>query len=218
VYGAMTNVNYTLSLLGTYELLHKKGVDFDVVFVKYGSIISRNRSLIVKTFLETDATDLFFIDADEGFPPEKALALLERPEDIVGGVYPNKTNWEGDFPVLPKLDRRKKFIWSKDKKLIEVKRLATGFMRIKRRVLKKMVKAYPDLKWVEYWIFARKINELYDFFRHVGSDGKWTGEDYGFCDRWRAIGGKMWVYPDIDFVHSGMKEWTGNYSKYLVKD
>lgn len=35
----------------------------------------------------------------------------------------------------------------------------------------------------------------------MGVQGKktFTTEDYAFCQRWRDIGGQLWVDPDIDF-------------------
>ena len=81
-----------------------------------------------------------------------------------------------------------------------------------------MEKAYPELKYGATVVNTLNtgVNEAYDFF-NMGSLGssKWTTEDYAFCDRWREIGGQLWVYPDIEFTHTGNKSFTGNFHKYL---
>jgi hypothetical protein len=216
-FGANVNVKCVVSLLATQDLMLAQNIEYDMIVVSYGAIISKNRSLLIEAFLKTDATDLFFIDSDVGFPPEALLKILERPEDLVAGVYPNKTEWQDDYPLRLMLDKKGTVVCSEDGKLVEAVRLPTGFMRIKRSVVEAMINAYPELKWIEKWRFSKQEHVLYDLFRHVDPDGRWTGEDYAFCDRWRALGGRMWVYPDIDFVHTGIKEWKGNYAQYLMK-
>lgn len=204
-----------ISIIATTEILITQKIKYDICVISYGPIISKNRSLLVEAFMKSNATDLFFIDSDVGFPPDKFFYVLKRPEELVGGTYPNKTENENDYPLHLVLDDKGKVMCSEDGKLLEAKRLPTGFMRIKRSVIEKMIEAYPKLKWEETWRSNKTHHVLYDFFRHSDPVGKWTGEDYGFCDRWKAIGGQLWLYPDIDFIHIGLKEYVGNYARTL---
>ena len=89
--------------------------------------------------------------------------------------------------------------------LIETDGVPGGFMRLKRSVIEKMISAYPEQK-ANY-----KGLDLYLLFENIIlSDGTPLGEDYAFCERWRRIGGKIFIYPDMGFVHEGVSEWRGN--------
>lgn len=215
-YEGVIKVPFAVSLIGVQELLITQGIEYDIIFCAQGAIISKNRSLLIEDFMAGDGTDFMFLDFDIGFPPSALLELLKRPEEIVGGVYPNKIQVDDDYPVTLEADSENRAIASSDGVLLKAKRLPTGFMRIKRSAIEKMIEAYPQLKWTEHWRHQGQIHELYDLFRHVDMDGKWTGEDFGFCDRWRAIGGELWAYPNINFIHAGYKEWKGNYAKSLM--
>ena len=45
--------------------------------------------------------------------------------------------------------------------------------------------------------------------------GKFWGEDMDFCNRWRAIGGRIWLDTNIKFQHAGRKTWEANYLDFL---
>lgn len=48
-------------------------------------------------------------------------------------------------------------------------------------------------------------------FLEVIRDGELTGEDYSFCDRWRDLGGKVWLYlgPGSPVDHIGTHRYRG---------
>ncbi len=157
---------------------------------------------------DTDATDLFFIDADVAFDADAVLRILERDEEIVAGIYPLKRD-EGDFPVKIKTEDG---VPIGQNGLIEAELIPTGFMRIKRVVFDIMEKKYPELKYT-----LNNVSEAYDFFNMGIEEGtKWTTEDYAFCNKWSKIGGQLWVAPDINFTHVGRKKYMGNYHNYLL--
>jgi hypothetical protein len=164
--------------------------------------------------MDTDATDLFFIDSDIGFDPMGVINLLERQEYIVAGLYPLKKD-DIAFPVKVKMIDGVPI--GRDG-LVEAERVPGGFMRIKRYVIEEMQRSYPELKYegsvIEISDTARR--DGYDFFNMGTSEGnQWTTEDYAFCDRWTKIGGQLWVYPDITFEHIGKKCFKANYHESL---
>ena len=83
--------------------------------------------------------------------------------------------------------------------------------------LRKIIDKRPDLKYVndvDGYMSAHQDN-FYDFFQ-VGvnpSSKKYESEDYGFCQLWRSLGGKIHVVPDIKLVHTGRSHYPGDVIK-----
>jgi hypothetical protein len=211
------NSECVLSLLAAQHLLNVKGIGCEVKIINGCAYLPVARNTLVAMFMkDVDATDLFFIDADVGFDASAVVKLLEREEQIVAGIYPLKKDERG-YPVQVK--REDGVPLGRDG-LIEAEFLPTGFMRIKREVFEIMEKEYPELKYESNIVDIENsgVDEVYDFF-NMGAIGssKWTTEDFAFCQRWRDIGGLLWVYPNIDFTHTGNKAFKGNYYNYLSK-
>lgn len=212
-----------LSLIATLRILWEKKIESDVFILSNCTYLPVARSTLVSMFMETDATDLFFIDADVGFDPNGVIKLLEFSEEIVAGIYPLK-RYMLSFPVQIKTKDDipvGKVLPGKEEFLIEADYLPTGFMRIKRTVFEQMQESYPELEYDSSFVDVSETAQKggYDFFNMgVPVEGKkWTTEDYAFCERWRKIGGKLWVYPNLDFEHVGKKSFKGNYQQFLPK-
>lgn len=207
-------VEYQMSWMATQSLLTRSGIDH--VWRSQGGdpYLDKVRNRLASEALTRfpEATDIFFIDDDEGWPAEKVLEFINRPEDVLVGVYPKKKD-ETEFPCQLLLDEKGDFI-ERDG-LYEVALGPTGFMRIKRHVLEKMAAGsliYPDPdaqgNLVDIWnIFQTGVTpDPKDPKR-----GIWWGEDYFFCARWRQMGGTVWCDPNVLFTHRGQKVWAANF-------
>src|ERR1700761_4079178 len=95
-FGGQVTSLYTLSLLALQRACAEIGVGLSFRLIAGDSLITRARNLAVQQFLASpEATHLLFIDADIGFSPEQALALLAADKEICGAVYPLKRlDWE----------------------------------------------------------------------------------------------------------------------------
>lgn len=177
----------------------------------YNAMIAHIRNVIVAKFLEDKAaTDLLFVDWDVTWPANLLPQLLMRPVDVVSAIYPKRQD-ETDFFFKP-VPGRKKLIPNKTTGLLEVGGVPAGFLRLSRRCLERMVKEYKDLAFACSEAPGGVAWGLFDQL-HEGKIK--TGEDYSFCERWRRIGGKVWVYPDALMTHTGMKTWEGNFADYM---
>jgi hypothetical protein len=210
------------SLVATYRILNQAGIAYEEFFVENCPYLPTARNTLAAMFLnDPEATDLFFIDSDVGFDPVGVVKILERPEEVVAGIYPLKRDLVG-YPVEVQMQDRIPI--GRDIGgigLISANFLPAGFMRIKRQVFEKLKAAYPQLEYagsvVE--VLGANVKEAWDFF-HMGIDPerqRWTTEDYAFCQRCRDIGIQLWVYPDINFQHIGSKAYQGNYHEYLLR-
>ena len=93
--------------------------------------------------------------------------------------------------------------------LIAAAHVGCGFMRIRRDCLAALIGAYPGLRYVER-AQPEGSRGLVALFDTSLADGAFWGEDYTFCDRWRAIGGRVWVDPEIRLKHIGVQEYEGS--------
>jgi hypothetical protein len=197
------------SLMKAMKELINNNVISDFIFEVGLPYVSMARNNLIRKFMESDATDFVFIDADLGFPPEAFKGLIAAAEDVVAGVYPKKQPDEM-YPVILKLDE-KGFVINENGALL-ASGLPTGFMKIKRNVIEKMVEAYPELAYTD----ALSGKTTYNLFGTFVKNGRWYGDDYGFCQLWEDIGGKCHVIPDITFIHCGQRNFEGNFNEYLL--
>ena len=78
-------------------------------------------------------------------------------------------------------------------------------MLIKREVLEDMIKKYPELEIFNLPILMaaeekKKFYNLFDTF-HDPSTKRYFGEDFGFCQRWTDMGGKVHIYI-MDYINT----------------
>ena len=87
-------------------------------------------------------------------------------------------------------------------------------MLIKRRVLERMITAYPETKFEVAHTYPRVTKQspkpicavrLHD---RKGSN-IYLSEDFAFCQRWRALGGKIWLDTQSRLTHTGVYAYEG---------
>ena len=173
------------------------------------------RNMLVKQFMESDGTDMVFLDGDVNWMPGSVLKLLQWDRDIVAGIYPYKGEPEA-YPVVHVLDADRRPVVDPVTGLIEANAVPTGFMRIRRNVFEAMKEKYPELQVTDNRDPEKPVTyHCYFDTKQVGET--WYGEDIYFCKLWRKIGGRIWVQPDLTFWHHGPKAWKGNWHDYLRK-
>lgn len=196
------------SLLNDIVALVSRGDTFTFIDDVGSAIISDCRGVIATNFYETDSDCLVFVDDDVTWEAGALLKLIDHPVDLVGGVYPYRADPES-YPVKY-LDRPE--LWADPETgLLEVAGIPTGFMKISRNCMNKMVEAYPQ----QYIHRSAKNGLFYDLFGQLTIDDKKFGEDYSFCMRWQDIGGKVWCDPEIKMGHIGLKVFEGHLGNWL---
>jgi hypothetical protein len=169
------------------------------------ALIGDARAEIVAKFLASKCTHLMFIDWDVCWQAGSILKLLNHDYDLCGGIYPNRqdpiafTLPPGSEAELP-VDQRTG--------CLEVNGLHGGFMLIKRETLETMVGHHQSLN------FERKGRMLCGLFESYWRGTSKLGEDYAFCQRWRDLGGKVWLDPNIQMGHVGTKVFAGQFGEW----
>lgn len=207
-YTGVVHMGTMRSLINDTIELVKRGDRFTLVDDIGNALIADSRGVIATRFWESDCDELIFIDSDVSWQAGALLKLVDAPVDLVAGVYPARRD-PISYP-LHYLD--KKELWADpETMLLEVKSVATGFMKISRNCIERMIAEYPD----RHFYTAERDKQFYPLFDHIFEDGYKWGEDYSFCIRWRKIGGQVWVDPEIEMGHVGYKIFQGNLGNYL---
>lgn len=198
---------YIGSLVGSLHVLAEAGMVADYFSVSENCHVDDGRNEILRSFMRTGCTDLLFIDNDVGWEPENIVKILRYDRDVVAGVYPKKTP-DGVIEEYPVRMEPGKEIWAEGDGLVEVVGAPTGFMRIRRGVVEKLIEANKHRQYFGQHCKDGDPPYTIIFERTLESGHRHSG-DYAFCNKWREMGGKIYVDPEMRFVHEGNKEWSG---------
>ena len=197
------DVWYANSLVNTVKLSGKYNTEIYPVYMSYDSLVQRARNDLVRLALEDNFDALIFIDSDEEWDPEWVFSLLARKEDVIGAPVIKKTDREIAFNVKALKDN----LQIKPNGLLEVECVGTGFMKLTRVALQKVWDISP-----EYSNEGRKCRMVFDVKL---IDGELFSEDNVFCQKWRELGGKVWIDPAKTCNHIGVKKYQGSFLALL---
>jgi hypothetical protein len=213
-YDFKVSLKLAVSLARFTQVAGQHGINVHIGSICGCSVVSRARNLLVKDMLETNATDLLFIDSDINFEPEHIFRLMAWGADpkkgIVAGVPRTRSENKVYIADLDYDDNGE--LTMNGMGLVRGKRVATAFMLIRREVFEQMMEANPD--WTYYDKRTdRMIPCLFDF--KLTEEG-YMGEDFLFCDRARELGFEVWIDPTITLGHMGIQEYTGNFGNDVL--
>jgi len=236
-FGGVVSQNYMLSVVRLMSYAKSAGFDVCVSVVGYDALISRARSSLLAAFLDNPAaTHLLFVDADISFEPQQVERPLKFDKDFTGALYPLKSiDWDlipqrcvergetlrqaglsyvGTFCPEPECKREGDFataIYA-----------GGGFQLIRRSAIERMIAAYPETHFTHVQSFpmsgarreAVRSSNLFALFDCIidPQTGAYLSEDYSFCQRWRKIGGEIWLDAASKLTHSGPYEFVGDHS------
>jgi hypothetical protein len=235
------SMHYCQAVLKFQQACMRKNMIVSFTLLK-SSLVTQGRNLCVAEFLnhEDKYTHLLFIDSDIDFNSNTIFKMLDFDKDIISVPYPMKTmSWdkiwrrlntkEGainnaselaragfTFPVKVK-DPNSITV---EKGLAELTHAPTGCMLIKRNVIEKMIEAYPHLEIFQPTNIngkEEKKDNMYNLFDtlHDPKTKRYFGEDFGFCQRWADIGGKVYGYIDDPISHVGEYSYKGRFKDDL---
>ena len=200
------DARYVSALLQSADALRAQRIHYEIGFELGNSLIADARNQLASRFLRSGCTDLVFIDSDLAWQPADLLRLLAWPVPLVAGVYQRKSA-KLDFAVKfgPRIVPRGE--------LITAERVGTGFLRLRRDCLEKLAHAHPEWKLIDPKDPGN--HRLHALFDTSIEDGQFIGEDFTFCNRWRAIGGEVLVDPKIRLAHYGLHAYDEPLTNHL---
>lgn len=218
VYDGRMNVMASFNLINLCSLAERYGFTIDLAHVSFCSILPKARNTIVKRFLDSNCTDLLFLDSDVTFTHEDIVRLLAvaTDKDVVGGIYPRR---KADKNLIANvLFDENGNVFTDENGLIEAECIPTGFMLIRRHVFEKLIANHPE--WDYYDEEGQedgkhvKHSAVFDFSIQ---DKLYYGEDYTFCKRVRADGMTVFIDPTLEIGHFGTIELKSDVMENLIK-
>ncbi len=173
--------------------------------------ISKARAEMLRKALDAGADVIVFIDYDVSWGHGDLLKLIETEGDVVAGLYRFKKDEEHYMGTLDCDPAGFPTVRASDGALRGIL-VPAGFLKVTPTAIDRLMGAHPDL------CFGPRYRPLFDLFNHGAHEGLWWGEDYAFCRRWRALGGDIWIVPDLDLTHHAPgKAYPGNYHEFLLR-
>lgn len=230
--------DYLRAVVGLTGAAERAGVGCTFAWLSNNPVIDRARNVLAATFLQSDATHLLFVDGDIGFAAEDVIGLLKRMKAddslaVIGAPCPKRAvNWNlvaaaaarglaQDNPAslerfaglftLDLVDPAGEFRLDQP---IELTRLGTGLMLIRRDVIETLAERHPELRYApdaldrESGISGEHLTAL--FQPMIDPDtGHLLSDDYAFCRRVRLAGFRIWLAPWMRTTHTGPARFGG---------
>ena len=206
-----------------------EGFDLSHAMLGHDALITRCRNTLLGAFMESTASHLLFVDADIEFAPAAVVRLLRATRDVVAGMYPIKSlNWsraalnrqahgeDGEAACLmyvgkpcepAERETEAGFVTA----LVCRHRLHDGHPRRgcpdDRGLPANPLPGHPRLAAARRSRARapRPVRHMID-----PRTGAILSEDFAFCHRWRAIGGRIWLDTQCCLTHVGGFEFHGN--------
>lgn len=210
-YDHKVGVKMAVSLMRLAQNVLEYGITLQVSSICGCSVVTRARNLIAYEFLNSDCDHLLFIDSDMTFDPESVIRLLAWNQDkpIVAGAY--EARKDGKVYILT-LDDEGGNIIMDPMGLVKAKRVATGFMMVRRDVFERLAELHPE------WLHkdTNSENRMYSFFDFKCTPEGYIGEDFLFCERAIDAGFSCWIDPTIKLGHMGVHEFTSHFGNDVL--
>lgn len=230
--------DYLRSIIGLVGAAERAGLGCRFAWLSNNPLIDRARNALVAAFLQSEARYLVFVDGDIGFDPDQLIGLIARMEAdpalaVVGAPCPKRRiNWNlvaaaaerglaagnpaalerfsGVF-ALDLVDPKGQFRLDQP---IELSRIGTGLMAIRREVIAGLIARHPELRYAPDQLDRDSGlvgDHLHALFQPLidPDTGHLLSDDYAFCHRVRAAGFRIWLAPWMRTSHTGPARFAG---------
>lgn len=198
---------YMHCVIQTIKACAARGIEIVPILMSYDAMIQRARNDLLKLALDTGASDLLFIDADEVWEAAWAVRLLEHDVDVVGAAVRKKTddaelyNVRAASPFMP--INAKTGLWL-------VNGIGTGFLRLSRKALQALWDQAADEEYED----NGKINRM--VFNVKVVNRRLVSEDNFMCNRLTDAGFTINLDPSFTISHIGPKRYTGDFLAWIT--
>lgn len=194
------DASYTFAIAQSRKFLADKGIMTAYALLSGDCHVDDARNRVVAHFLDSDCSDLVFIDADVSWEPQGLLDIIRTEGDIVGGVYPHRQaeSDRGEFPaaiaegaMVDHLGR------------LAMDHLPTGFVCISRMVLGEFAGNAIPYRGQDHaripLIFERRLTKD---ATNEGVHGRIGGDVAVFSKAVRDYGVSIYALPHVRLGHA----------------
>jgi GT2 family glycosyltransferase len=229
---------YLRAIVGLIGAAQQRSVPCAFAWLSNNASISRARNVLAGAFLQSDATHMLFLDGDIGFAPEEVIDLIALMQAdsrlaVVGAPCTKRqVNWQlvataaakglgqgnpaelerysGVFALEP-LDPGANFRIDEP---LELARVGTGLMMIRRDVIETLCVRHPELRYAPDALdrdSGMASDHLHALFQPLidPDSGQLMSDDYAFCRRARDAGFRIWLAPWMRTTHTGPARFSG---------
>ncbi len=231
--------DYLRSIVGLVGAAERRGLPCAFAWLSNNASISRARNVLTAAFLQSDASHMLFLDGDIGFAADEVVDLIARMQSdnrlaVVGAPCTKRqVNWplvasaaakglgqgnpadlerySGVFALDP-LDPQANF---RVDEMLELTRVGTGLMVIRRDVIETLCARHPELRYTadgldrESGLASDHLHALFQPMIDPDS-GHLMSDDYAFCRRARDAGFRIWLAPWMRTTHTGPARFAGS--------
>lgn len=192
-------------------LLDAAEIDHSLVWEIGCPYISHARATMLRKALDTKPDAVVFLDHDLSWEPGSLVRLIQTPGDVVAATYRFKKADE-EYMGLWRIGEHK-VAMVRDDGCVRGEWVPAGFLKVTAHAVHRFMGAYPEL------VYGPRYHPSVDLFNHGAHDGLWYGEDYAFSRNWNAIGGEIWIVPDLQVDHHGADgtAYPGNLHDFLCR-
>lgn len=170
------------------------------------------RIRIFGAFLRSTATHLFQIDDDQAWAPQDFVKFLMAGVDFIAAAGVRKVDPPSfAVNVSDEFGRTVPIEVDSTRGLFKVTAVGGAFVCVTRAFAERMVQQYADLAFE-----SAEGRTEYGIYMPMLVNRRYQSEDYSVCQRWRDIGGTVWVDPSIDLRHVGSRTWSGAWITQLA--
>ncbi len=201
--------SFLVGLFQVMNMMREMGCHCELAEERYTADISLGRAKLFSAFKRSKNTHCLFIDTDMGFGPSEVVRLFAAKKDFVAAAGPKKryplafaaNHADSKGNPLP-------LMYDINTGTMEVSEIGLAFALITKACADKMVAAYQELAFD-----GITAEEDYALFNPIVTRRKYYSEDFAFCYRWRAIGGRVFMCPEAELSHTGMHTFRGSFAK-----
>ena len=196
---------YMQSLWATMQMLSANGVECHMAEEKFTADIALARAKIFGAFVRSPCTHLLTIDDDMSWSGDAIVRLFNAHKDFVSIAGPKK-RYPLQFAASFTDDRGNPVPLQFDTTsgTMEVGEIGAAFCLITRRCAEKMASSYQELSFI-----GVTGEREYAVYNPMVMNGRYWSEDFAFCKRWRTLGERVYMIPDVSLGHTGSHTFTG---------
>lgn len=203
---------YVKSLIETIVTLRELGATVAWSEISGSANLPNARAILMGRFLASDYTHMLQVDDDMGWSVGDVIKMLSHKRDFIAGAGILQGNRGFAATSMDELGNAVPFELEMPSGLLSMTSVGGAFVLVTKACMQKMADSYPELEFTP--IRGLRCWGVY----HPDIAGKLdVGEDYVFCKRWKAIGGKVWVMPSVRLSHAGETLMIGAFEDVLGK-